>query len=644
MTWSFGHYEYLGDDPAEVASVMTDLRGMGGRLGSLAGTVEHDTQSIKASWPQGRTGQLAAADAARIGAALDECHRVFASAERDLGELREVLVVGRRTVDELNDAHRALCGPENIFRDMMLAYRGEAGVGDPLGLAEGVFNTARARSGFDSVADIDGAYSRVRAQVEQETGFCNQGLSRLTAQARPSGGQAGHTGGSKYDVSFGLLAAWPGRLVADILAGLTPFPSDPKSVHEAWLALSADQRDALLHGDPARFGNLNGIPAADRNTANMVILDAQLAMLAGALRTLGMEPTTDPKHLEGLTQDQYDQLAAASGLTIEAARQALLLKIQMHRGGLIQAQLLAYEPEAYGGKGRAAIAYGNVDRADNVAFCVPGLNSGLHNFGDVAGDALDLFKQAYLADRDRQSAVVAWQGYDAPGFSQVLSQGNAERGAKLLAADVNAMRITHAGPIGALTVVGHSYGSTTTGLALQREHLDVDQVALIGSPGVGGGARTVTDLHLSGSQVFVGSASTDIVTLAHSLSSNVLGLDTLGADPRRDTFGATTFKAESVSREPVANFSDHSKYYDAVNHSESLYSLAEIVAGHGDRLGADGMLAPARREVGIDTSDWPVALKIALRGVPFDVVVDPETYRTPTAGHDHANDVGTTSP
>jgi hypothetical protein len=144
--------------------------------------------------------------------------------------------------------------------------------------------------------------------------------------------------------------------------------------------------------------------------------------------------------------------------------------------------------------------------------------------------------------------------------------------------------------------------------------------------------------------VFVGSASTDIVTLAHSLSSNVLGLDTLGADPRRDTFGATTFKAESVSREPVANFSDHSKYYDAVNHSESLYSLAEIVAGHGDRLGADGMLAPARREVGIDTSDWPVALKIALRGVPFDVVVDPETYRTPTAGHDHANDVGTTSP
>ena len=643
MSSSYGHYDYLGDEPGDVASAMTDLRGVSGRLSSLAVRVEHDTQSIEASWPQGRTGQLAAADSTRIGGALDECHRVFASAEYDLGELHEVLVVGRRKVDELNDAHRALCGPENIFQDMMRAYTGEAGVGNPLGLAEGVFNAARARSGFDSVADIDGAYSRVRAQVEQETGLCNQGLSRLTAQARPPHGPAGHTGGSRYDLSFGLLAAWPGRQVADILAGLTPFPSDPKGVHEAWLALSADQRDALLRGDPARFGNLNGIPAADRNTANRIVLDAQLAMLAGALRTLGVGPATDPKDLEGLTQDQKEQLAAASGLTMNAAGQALLLNEQLERNGILT-QLLAYEPGAYGGKGRAAIAYGDVDRADNVAFCVPGLNSGLHNFGDVAGDALDLFKQAYLADRGRQTAVVAWQGYDAPGFSEVLAQDNAARGARLLAADVNAMRVTHVGAIGTLTVVGHSYGSTTTGLALQREHLEVDQVALIGSPGIGGEARSVADLHLSGSQVFVGSASTDAVTQAHSLSSNILGLATLGADPRLDTFGATTFKAESVTRGPVANFSDHSKYYDAINHSESLYSLAEIVSGHGDRLGADGMLALPRQEIGIDTSNWPVALKVALRGVPLNVVVDPEAYRIPTAGHNHADDVGTTSP
>lgn len=37
-------------------------------------------------------------------------------------------------------------------------------------------------------------------------------------------------------------------------------------------------------------------------------------------------------------------------------------------------------------------------------------------------------------------------------------------------------------------------------------------MALIGSPGVGGTARTVADLHLDASRVFVGSASKDLIT------------------------------------------------------------------------------------------------------------------------------------
>ena len=110
--------------------------------------------------------------------------------------------------------------------------------------------------------------------------------------------------------------------------------------------------------------------------------------------------------------------------------------------------------------------------------------------------------------------------------------------------------------------------------------------------------------------------------------------DSLGEDPSEDTFGATRFKAESVERSWHTSFSDHSLYYDAVNHSESLYSLAEIVAGHGDRLGQDGMLAQPRH----------LQTVIGSRGMPAELVVDPEASRTPTAGHDHANDVGTPSP
>jgi hypothetical protein len=46
MTGAYAQYPYVGDDPAGVESAMTDLRGVGGVLGSLAGEVEHDTQSI----------------------------------------------------------------------------------------------------------------------------------------------------------------------------------------------------------------------------------------------------------------------------------------------------------------------------------------------------------------------------------------------------------------------------------------------------------------------------------------------------------------------------------------------------------------------------------------------------------------------
>jgi pimeloyl-ACP methyl ester carboxylesterase len=614
---SLGHYPYVGDDPAGVGSAITDLGRVAGALGTLAGQVEGDTRSIGQYWPQGHTGRVAAGDAARIGTALSECHQAFAHAGRDLEVLHEVLVLGRRKVDQLNDAHRALSGPENVVQflsDVTFEVRV---------MAEDAFGAAQARAGFDSVADIDRVYAQLHAHVVEETGLCNELLSRLTAGGSAPAGSADFrptSGISRYEMSFGLLAGWTGPEVADILAGMRAFPTEPGTVHEAWLALRPDQQAALLQGAPERFGNLNGIPAADRNTANRLTLSRQLDGLDAALADMQLDPTRDPKDLEWFGDDEKGVLRSLSGLTLDEAKQALLMKIQLGRGGAIgAARLLAYEPGAYGDKGRAVIAYGDVDHADNVAFCVPGLNSGLGNINEVSGDALHLLEQAHRADPGPVTAVVAWQGYDAPGFLNVLSQNAAERGSKLLAADVNAMRTTHAGPIGMLTVVGHSYGSTTTGLALQREHLDVDATALIGSPGIGGAARTAADLRLKRSQVFVGSASHDIVTF---------GANSLGADPSEDAFGAsvTRFKADSVDRSiwPVS-FSDHSLYYD--DKSESLYALADVVTGHGDRLGQEGMLAEPRHFVAGDESS------------PGGHVVDPESSRTPKTGYDHANDV-----
>ena len=130
--------------------------------------------------------------------------------------------------------------------------------------------------------------------------------------------------------------------------------------------------------------------------------------------------------------------------------------------------------------------------------CVPGLESRVSKMDLVGYDALALFQEASRADHRHTTATIAWQGYDAPEFDTVASQDKADAGGQLLAKDLAALNVTHVGVDSRLTLVAHSYGSTTAGLSLQRYGAAdaVDQVVFIGSPGVGGSAHTVADLHL----------------------------------------------------------------------------------------------------------------------------------------------------
>ncbi|MDQ1537931.1 MAG: hypothetical protein QOE58_2324, partial [Actinomycetota bacterium] len=604
MSGSDGHYPYVGDHPQEVETARSELNDLGSSLLTLAGDVQRDTASIKEAWPQGRTGQVAAQDAERMSTALDECHQVFKNAAQALEFLHPVLVNGRRKVDDLNESYRVLCAQESWLT-------GGSKLADLLDDGHDL-RAAQVKSGFDFLADIDHAYQvGVVTPVTEESGYCNTTLRRLTDQGRgPAGRAAGET---RYDVSFGLLAAYVTPQAADILSGRTP--SDPKVIHDAWLELSAAQQMHLLKGDPARFGNLNGIPAKDRETANRVLLQNQVDQVTAALKAAGMDPTANPEVFEGWDADGQIQILggdilgtptnpvrdaiANAGMSMDQAKHALRVNRELNPAGKSTkaslVHLLAYEPGADDENGRAALVYGDVDGAENVAVCVPGLNSTLGNFQNVSGDALNLFNAAQKTDPNKHTAVIAWQGYDAPNFHEVADQGHAEVGAKLLAADVNALRVTHDGPIkGKLTVVGHSYGSTVTGLALQREHLQVDQVALIGSPGVGGGAETAADLGLDKNTLFVGADSRDIVT-----SGTREFFHSLGADPTFGKFGesVTRFKAENVNRGDHINFADHSLYYDAKTQSESLHSLSRIVTGYGDTLRQEGMLAEPRHTV-----------------------------------------------
>ncbi len=632
MTSSGGHYQYVGDDPARIELAGSELGNVGHAFATLAGEVEHDTVSIGEHWPKGHTGQLAAADAARMGTALDECRQVFAKADQALSVLYPVLVANRRQVDDLNRAYLLLANTEDPMPFMTARF------GNPL-LTDWpqMLRGLRAQARFDSLAEIDRAYARVQQQVGEETTICDDLLDRLAQQAsgmpgHAGGGKSGKSGKSRYDMSFNLL--FEANQFADLLSSKVWSSADPTAVHDAWMLLTEDMQAALRLAEPPRFGNLNGIPAADRDDANQAMLTARVDLLKRACLIVGVAYPGAPEDLDRMSPGALLRVEQTTGLSVRALRQAINLRVQLDLVEEGEAQLLAYEPGAYGGKGRAAIAFGNVDSADNVVFCVPGLLSSLDNVENVAKDALSLYRQAISADPVLNTAVVAWQGYDAPDVLNVAFQGSAEQGAKNLAADVNAMRTTHGGVIGNLTVVGHSYGSTTTGLALQREDLVVDQVVLIGSPGMGGDARTVADLNLKPGQLFVGSASRDMVTIVPRF---------LGTDPARDSVGAIRFGTESPARGWGFNANDHSLYYDDSNDNESLHSLADIVTGHGDRLGEEGLLV-ANRDTGLIPT-----LASLLGGIAGSLLYpngagDPEFDRTPTIHPDHAPDAGLPTP
>jgi Alpha/beta hydrolase len=299
--------------------------------------------------------------------------------------------------------------------------------------------------------------------------------------------------------------------------------------------------------------------------------------------------------------------------------------------------LFAYDPLAFGGKGRAAIALGNPDWAKNTAVIVPGTSSSVKGgwLHDGHDDALNLYAASNLADPNNPTSVIAWMGYDAPNSftdPRIAFPELARTGGTSLAADVNGLWATHLGGGEHVTVIGHSYGSTTVADAFAGSHMHANDAVLLGCPG--------TDLasHASdfgaGVHVYVGDASTDPVGQLgelHGLENSLFGSDYgglvppgpgLGLDPAAHEFGATRFHAEAPGFSGLDPHS-HSHYYD--RGSEALYGMADIASGHGDALGSDGMLADARHRPEVTVKlPWGPATIEEPAGPAF---IDPEANR-----------------
>jgi hypothetical protein len=393
-----------------------------------------------------------------------------------------------------------------------------------------------------------------------------------------------------------------------------PEGKDPRELNKCWVSLSQAQRDQLLRDHPGELGNLDGIPVADRSTANKAVMQQDLDRVTRAAdqHHVAVDQVTAHPQDYGLTPADVTRYTNATKV-----QQALVDNATKAHGNP-PIFLHVYEPEKFDGQGRAAIAIGNPDLADNTAVVVPGTGHSVTEGWMDSDDAANVYNETSAAERGKSTAVVAWMGYDAPDSMldpRVAQTGLAHEGGSLLASDVNALAVTNKGD-SHVTVIGHSYGSTTVADAAAGYGMHADDVVLIGSPGTDL-AHSAADFHLSdGGHVYVGAASSDPVTHLGGTQAHIPGTGVtigLGDDPAADGFGSTRFKAEVPGL--TWPWKDHSGYL--VPGSESLFSISDIASGHGDALEHDGMTAPHR---------GPWALPDAF---------DPEILRDPTSGHYH---------
>jgi hypothetical protein len=456
-----------------------------------------------------------------------------------------------------------------------------------------------------------------------------------------------------------------------------PWPSNPEEVRRWWDSLSANQKRLLIDQHPHELGNLNGVPADVRDSVNQAAMKHDLRRVEGAARQRGLVPSAlrddalNNRNADVFTNPGDYGLCAADITRYQNAVKTNDFLERDKKSDLpegLPVMLWAYDPLAFNGKGRAAIAIGNPDKSRNTAVIVPGTNSSVRGgwMSDGTDDAINLYEQAARADAQRPTAVLAWMGYDAPEFGQphwqqaitdpseleqVGTPWRARQAGALLAADVKGLAATHDGPTSAhVTVLGHSYGSTTVADAFANSGMRANDAVLTGCPGTDL-AHGAADFHLDGGRLYVGAASTDAISwigeagsglpngLNDTLGGPVGPLAGLGTDPAHAGFGAVRFRAEVAgSHSVIPWFPDHSHYYDVGG--ESLHNITEIVTGHGDRLAGEGMLAPDRAAARIalppqlHTRLGTVSLPHV--GIQVPVTVDPEwdrPARSVTNGH-----------
>lgn len=255
-----------------------------------------------------------------------------------------------------------------------------------------------------------------------------------------------------------------------------------------WDSLTPGQQQVMIDAHPDEIRNLWGLPTEVRDRLNRTALSDSL-----------VTAQTDVDELQDQVDDILDSGAGPGTMAELMSLQAELRTAEEHL------RMLQNTDKAATGPGRhllefdlteehpeVAISIGNPDTADNVSLSVEGYTTNVHD--SVIGkarDAQNLNTAAQALAPGETHATVAFLGYQSPqkwNLTGVATNNLAISESHKVVNAVQGIAVANNGPEVNVSLFGHSYGSTTAGVAAQNLAVDgqspVDNLALYGSPGV----------------------------------------------------------------------------------------------------------------------------------------------------------------
>lgn len=404
-------------------------------------------------------------------------------------------------------------------------------------------------------------------------------------------------------------------LLALVTSRPPPGKGSPADNATWWRSLGSQQQQQVINLHPDWIGNRDGVSFSARDQANRSLLTVHQDRLEARERrlsaSLGRPWRRDIPNGElaalGLVRDKLASLDAIGAILARPGeRQLLLLDLGSERA-------------------EAAIANGNVETADNVAVFVPGLSANVQGMsasvqGSMMGYDLAMSEMQKKAEDEsrnarahQSAATVTWIGYQAPqkgwdlvGATSVASFSAATNGAAKLVPFLQGVNASRSGDAH-LTLLAHSYGSTTAGLAL-RQDTGVNDAVFFGSPGLG--TDDVKDLKLASATPGTAQVHAGRLHYLEAPGDRVGDFGRFGRDP--SLMGGMDHPSTEASTvvdpltgkvrhfEPVTGHSDY-----LADRSTSQYNMSVIVADLPDRR----VHSP-----GLDAGD---ALRVAAEVLPL---------------------------